>query len=191
MGISGPKSPRYRICNAVFVLKAIVAVLLGCFALGLNGYKVLDKYKEAQDAIGQRLKPVVIDPLKCLAPRNGLARLEPPTDTIMLGFHLDWITQQPLTMKPLLGFNPASINAFLDLDPTKTPVFNESMFEWHAQEVQRIGGILAITLQPSSLPDTTDEMIQSVADMCYKVNTKYGVPLFMRWGHEMNGKLLF
>ena len=191
MGIAGPKSPRYRICNAVFVLKAITAIILGSVALGLNGYKVFDLYSQQQELINQRLKPVVIDPLKCLAPTGGLARLEPPDSTIMLGFHLDWIEQTPLTMKPLLGFNPATINAFLTLDPTKTPAFNTSLFEWHAQEVQRIGGMLSITMQPTSLPDTTDEMLQALAQMCYLVNTKYGVPLFMRYGHEMNGKLNF
>ncbi len=61
------------------------------------------------------------------------------------------------------------------------------MFEWHAQEVQRTGGILALTLQPLGLLEITDAQYEIVAQACYNINTKYGVPLFLRWGHEMNG----
>ena len=100
-------SRRKLICNSLFTLKACLAVVLGSLALAFNGFKVWDSYTTAMSILAQRLSPTVIDPSKCLAPKNGLARLEPESNSVMLGFHYDWVKDDPVTLSPKLGFNPA------------------------------------------------------------------------------------
>ena len=71
--------------------------------------------------------------------------------------------------------------------PNREPTFNTSLFDWHAQEVRDVGGILAITMQPADIATITDAQFIAMADFCLHVNRDYGVPLFFRFGHEMNG----
>ena len=77
------------------------------------------------------------------------------------------------------------------MDSNRSPTFNVSLFEWHAQQVQEIGGILAMTIQPEQISNISDAQIEELANQCYRVNTLYGVPLFMRFAHEMNGLIMF
>ncbi len=100
-------SQRKFVCNWLFTLKALLAIVLGSLALAFNGFKVYDSYTKAMAILEQRLTAVIIDPTKCLASRNGLARLEPERNSIMFGFHYDWIIDTPVTLPPKLGFNPA------------------------------------------------------------------------------------
>jgi beta-mannanase len=51
-------------------------------------------------------------------------------------------------------------------------------------------GSLAVTFEPSALSQITDAQIEQLADRCLELNSKYGVPLYLRWGHEMNGILI-
>lgn len=184
----GNHYPRKKICNTIFTLKASAAIILGSMALAFNGYKVYDLYNTAQAILSQRLAPISIDPNSCRAPTGGLARLEPPTDSqVMFGFHYDWIKDNPVNLSPKLGFYPAVSNAYLVMDPSLSPTFNYSLFEWHAQEIQRIGGIMAMTMQPTVISNISDAQIEELANQCLRVNTVYGVPLFMRFAHEMNG----
>jgi hypothetical protein len=67
------------------------------------------------------------------------------------------------------------------------PPIDYKMFEWHAQQVQLVGGIFMITLQPIDIDKITDDMIIFLSEFCLKINSKYGVPIFMRYAHEMNG----
>jgi hypothetical protein len=92
------KSPRHKLCNFLFTLKALFAIVLGSCAVGLEGFKVFDMHKVASSYAGQRLQPVIIDPSTCFAPQNGLAKLEPAKETLMLGIHLDWQKDIPSTV---------------------------------------------------------------------------------------------
>lgn len=184
------KSPRQHICNTFFVIKASIAVLLGVLFLGLMGINVSLLHDKGLKQLAEETKPTLInpdDPL-CNAPVIG-ARLEPPAGKVMLGFHLDWSKTTPVQMREKVGFTPAADNAFLKMDHTKDPAVDYKMFEWHAQQVKLTGGMLAITIEPSNLDLITPKMIDDLAKNCYLVNSKYGVPLFLRFGHEMNGKL--
>ncbi len=100
------KNPRQRICTGFFIAKCLLSIILGSAALGINGYKVWDLYNQQQLILAQRLKPVEIDPTKCQF-NSQFARLEPPEETIMMGFHLDWVTQIPTQMRSVVGFWPA------------------------------------------------------------------------------------
>jgi hypothetical protein len=124
----------------------------------------------------------------CPAP-VGKARLEPPVGLQMLGFHINWQLMDAVQLRSLLGYTPAVINAFLQLDSTQP--FRFDLFEWHAQEAQSVGAFLQITLEPSKSPSEFDTMPQAILDEiaqeCLRVNTKYGTPIYLRYGHEMNG----
>jgi hypothetical protein len=183
------KTPRQRICNVLFVVKATISILLGCALLGYQGFLTYEMYVKGRRVADQRLGPVVIDPTNRECQFNGNSRLEPPSGRIILGFHLDWAQLTPIQAREQLGFTPGVINAFLRFDPTIARYVDYDMLEWHAQEVQQIGGSLAVTFEPSALTQITDQMISELADRCLLINSKYGVPLFVRWGHEMNGNL--
>lgn len=61
------------------------------------------------------------------------------------------------------------------------------MWDWHAEQVQKIGGVLAMTLQPLTINNISDAQVEELADQCLRTNSIYGVPMFFRFAHEMNG----
>ncbi|KAJ3306951.1 hypothetical protein HDV03_003276 [Kappamyces sp. JEL0829] len=108
----------------------------------------------------------------------------------MFGFSLDWIENIPSKVSGPngpLGWSPAVFNAYLDMYPNRSPTFNQSIFEWQAQEASAVGGILAMTMQPQDIASITDAQYNEMADYCLHINRDYGVPLFFRFAHEMNG----
>ena len=183
------KSPRQRICNLIFVMKALLAIILGVAGLAIQGYFVYEKYGIGSALKANELKPIVIDPTlaECQAIPNR-ARMEPTSGKLMFGFHIDWQQTTPKKFRDLIGFAPAVINAFLRMDPTTSPIIDYPNFDWHGQEVRNIGGILSLTIEPIAMAQITDSMIAELADRCLMINEKYGVPMMLRFGHEMNGK---
>ena len=181
------KSPRIKICNLIFVMKALLAIILGIAGLGIQGYFVYDNYEIGSKLKANELKPLVIDPKspECQA-IVGKARME-PLNKLMFGFHIDWQQTTPKKFRDLIGFTPAVVNAFLRMDPTTSPIIDFANFDWHGQEVRNIGGILSLTIEPIAMAQITDAMINELADRCLMVNEKYGVPMMLRFGHEMNG----
>lgn len=137
--------------------------------------------------------PITIDPNdKECSVNPSLSRLEPENGNVLLGFHLDWEGNGDLpgSISRKLGLNPAVYNAFLILDPSKPPetAVRYEHFDWHAEQVQKTGGMLAVTIEPVQLSLITDAHYMELAKRCVKANSQYGVPLFLRLGHEMNGK---
>ncbi|KAJ3390442.1 hypothetical protein HDU84_007442 [Entophlyctis sp. JEL0112] len=66
--------------------------------------------------------------------------------------------------------------------------FDNSSLNWFGSECGRTGSILELTLEPATpLANLTQQMFDAVAQEIYSVNTVYGVPVFLRYGHEMNG----
>lgn len=67
---------------------------------------------------------------------------------------------------------------------------NWALLEWHAQEAQRVSAHLQITIEPTRSPSEfstiPDEILDKLARMCFEINTKYGTPVYLRFGHEMN-----
>lgn len=61
------------------------------------------------------------------------------------------------------------------------------MLRWQGEEVRKIGAILGLTVQPdatiATLPQAT---LDQLAQECLDINKK-GVPVLLRYGHEMNG----
>jgi hypothetical protein len=65
------------------------------------------------------------------------------------------------------------------------------MIEWNAQMVRQVGSVLELTL----MPDVSPELIQpqvygQFAKFLKRINYEYGVPVLLRFMHEMNGNLL-
>jgi hypothetical protein len=170
-----------------FVAKATISFLLGCTLLGYQGFLVRNLYFEGRELVDQQLTGVKIEPGNCAF--TGNARLEPPNGSIMLGFHIDWAKTVPTEVRDQLGNAPAVINAFLRFDPTQQKIVDYDILDWHGQQVRLTGGMLAVTFEPSALDQITDPMIEELAQRCKKINEDYGVPLFVRWGHEMNGMI--
>ncbi|KAJ3238416.1 hypothetical protein HDU81_007897 [Chytriomyces hyalinus] len=130
-------------------------------------------------------------------PASGLARLEPPlTNQMMLGMSLDWSYETPIKSRTKTrGYAAAVYNAWLDLVPNTFDGvgFDNSSFNWFGSEAGRVGAMLELTLNPpknmkvADLKDLTPKMYDDIGKMCQIVNQQYGVPIFLRWAHEMNG----
>ena len=76
------------------------------------------------------------------------------------------------------------------MDATKAPYYNTAMLDCHAQSVQQMGGILELTFEVIDLTKMTDAVYQQMAQQLYQINTQRGVPVLLRWCHEMNGEVV-
>ncbi|KAJ3349776.1 hypothetical protein HDU83_000313 [Entophlyctis luteolus] len=120
---------------------------------------------------------------------TGYARLEPQvTNALTLGFALDWSYDTPTTISNKLnGYTPLVFNAFMEL--LVDVQFDFSMLNWYGSECGRVGSLLELTLMPASVPLTsyTRDLLDTVSAALYTINSEYGVPILLRFGHEMNG----
>lgn len=74
----------------------------------------------------------------------------------------------------------------MQLSAAADPPIRWNDFIWHAQQVGDIGGIFALTIEPIDIANVPQSLLEQVAQTCYQIN-KNGVPMFLRYGHEMNG----
>jgi hypothetical protein len=187
-----PKSKKGRkwwIIGGLFILLSIAAALIVIFMVVLPRNQSRSQNTEIAPPAAS---PITIDPNNRECQRETtLAKLEPEVNSILLGFHLDWEGNGdiPTTIIRKLGFTPAVFNAFLQLDPSRSPetAVRYAHFDWHAQEVAKVGGILSFTIEPIALAQVTEAHMLELARRCVKANSEYGVPMYLRWGHEMNG----
>jgi hypothetical protein len=61
------------------------------------------------------------------------------------------------------------------------------MFDYFAQEVSRIKGILMISVIIRNMEAIPDSSYTAFADNCYQINRNLGVAILLRYGPEMNG----
>ncbi|KAJ3126620.1 hypothetical protein HK100_010169 [Physocladia obscura] len=126
---------------------------------------------------------------------SGLARLEPNLNgAMMLGMSLDWSYETPIISATKMiqsSYVPAVYNAWLDITPGlfNGTGFDVNMLNWYGSEVGRVGGMLELSLNPqtANVSEITIFMMEAFAAKCQNVNEQYGVPIFLRYGHEMNG----
>jgi len=178
-----------RILSGIWYFKVFVALGISIGGLALLSTMV---YEERQIALNRALNtsiPIRIDPNdeSCQADRSVLARLEPNDGEILIGFHIDWMQIQPEPLAAEIQRNPAIINAFLDLNDAIEPPIDWDMLRWHGSEVQKVGGIFELTMQPNAgIANVSDATLRRLAEECRTINEK-GVPIYLRYGHEMNG----
>ncbi|KAI9310351.1 glycoside hydrolase superfamily [Obelidium mucronatum] len=196
---------RNHLCFALFWVKVVLAMFLSLGGLLYLVWRVADLHSRAvhPNASANLLDPInLIDPKTGVAsascahdPSLGLARLEPDTGgKIMTGYSLDWSYDLPSRIvNKLNGYRPPVFNAFMQLDPLLGRSFNGLAFDnntlnWFGSECGRTGSILELTLEPlAGIQGLTPAIYESVAVALADINRKYGVPVFLRYGHEMNG----
>ncbi|TPX42627.1 mannan endo-1,4-beta-mannosidase [Synchytrium endobioticum] len=188
------------LCGYLFWSKVLLSLTLSLGGLGLLSYNIYDKHilslaHTATSAAASR--PAWVFPIdgsdpscwrQTVATTNTAAgRVEPPDSTTLFGVSLDWATDSvPLIVNRMGGiYRPAVYNSFIQMNATD---FLVDMMNWQAQQIAVVGGIYQVTLQPtvpmSQIPDAT---LQAVARQMAFMNGVYGVPVILRYGHEMNG----
>jgi hypothetical protein len=119
------------------------------------------------------------------------AILEPESGAIF-GFHLPWTmeTTPAHVVSTLKGLKPSIYNTFYTFDATQSPPIDIKLLFWHASLIAGVGGnpVFQITIEAlgnsSAIPDS---VIDEFASYVQLVNTRWGLPVLLRWGHEMNG----
>jgi hypothetical protein len=129
-------------------------------------------------------------------PSSGYARLEPPANSKMyMGFSMEWLltTNPPSTPQGIssqLNYKPSLWNAWLEMSTDKPrPGYDQNLVSWYGQQVALVGGILELTMQPvTDLDNMPNDFFEDLAKQCAEINKK--VPIMLRFGHEMNGKIM-
>ncbi|EGF81320.1 hypothetical protein BATDEDRAFT_36866 [Batrachochytrium dendrobatidis JAM81] len=174
-------------CGLLFALKATFAGLAAIAGLSYQAYLVYTLYGP-----DLRLAPVIIPPpgtadasLCFHDVASGKARLEPPPGTFWFGFSLDWSVDVPDQLNKRIGKAPVIFNSFVNINATG---FQSDIIIWNAQQAGQVGAMLELTLMPTAPIDTIPTTILwSYATLMRQINSQYGVPVLLRFGHEMNG----
>ncbi|TPX37522.1 mannan endo-1,4-beta-mannosidase [Synchytrium microbalum] len=182
---SQPRSKSNKgLCNVLFWIKAFIALTLSMAGMAFLAYLVYAK------RVSATAPKIVIDPTSaaCSATnRTGLGRLEPPAGKIMWGFAVDWAVDTPQNISTrMAGLKPAVVAMFATMDETQYG--GSAMLYWMGQQAALTGSMLEVTMEPivnmSLIPDST---LTALAKDCAYINSQYGVPVLLRFGHEMNG----
>ncbi|KAJ3081252.1 hypothetical protein HK102_002476 [Quaeritorhiza haematococci] len=177
-------STRRTFCGILFWTKAFLALIISWAIMGYMSWRI---YVLRSEAPFRRV--INLNDTECRADRGGFARLDvTDTEGVMMGFHLDWARDIPVQLESRFGRRPAIITTFMQLDPTVAQPYPPDMLNWFGSEVQRINGILQVTLEPVvPMAQVPDSVLEQFALQCKDINEKMGVPLMIRYGHEMNG----
>jgi hypothetical protein len=100
------------------------------------------------------------------------------------------IFQPPTILKLAILTNYSNI--FMDMNAGNTPMYDKNLLNWFGSEVGKVGGMLELTMAPDSdLTSLPDSVFDQLAQQCKDINTRYGVPILLRFGHDMNSKTFF
>jgi hypothetical protein len=107
-----------------------------------------------------------------------------PERGAMLGVNLDWGTESLQEFSARLGLKPAVAVSFTNLPMSASDLQN---ITGAVDQVRAINGTLLLTLEPrSGLAAVTTEIANDLAARLAKFNAS-GVPVIVRFAHEMNG----
>ena len=114
----------------------------------------------------------------------GQARLQPSSGAYF-GLNLDWGNETVTQASDALGRTPAVWVQFTNFPLDDGARANVEAF---VEQVAAVGGMALLTLEPQAgLTGVTDEAAADVADLLARAWTDHGVPMFVRFAHEMNG----
>ncbi|KAI9328085.1 glycoside hydrolase superfamily [Obelidium mucronatum] len=187
---------RHSVLHCLFWTKAVVAMAIGLFCMLWFSWRIYDLHSRATPAFFDGLQPIEITNEDGSArqdcaynPKSGFARLEPQVPGQMLGFSLDWSYDTPTRIVDLLGgFRPTVFNAYMEFSPLFTGFYDQSMLNWYGSEAGRVGASLEITmLMAAPVRSYTNEHFDALSKGLATINSAYGVPIYLRFGHEMNG----
>jgi hypothetical protein len=136
------------VCSFFFWIKVSLSLV---FALLAIVYQVNLVWNLRLQAL-QSHRPIIpipdakdLNASKCYFTSRSKARLEPPDQSFLWGFHVQWDRDTPNSMVSRLGNQPAIYNSFIKMTNDD---FQRDMIIWNAQEVGKQDGILEITLMP-------------------------------------------
>jgi hypothetical protein len=154
----------------------LLATTIAIGGILLQGHIIIRKYNQA---VALRLNPVLIQQ-SCPAVKN---RLDP--HKFVFGFSPDWAVDTPTTLGDRLGKRPLLFNVFIKMSKTEIP--SESIY-YHCKQTANAGAMLELTVDPSDQLDQIPKKIyHSLAVAMRQCNVELGVPVLLRFGHEMNG----
>ncbi|KAJ3068300.1 hypothetical protein HK102_007207 [Quaeritorhiza haematococci] len=200
-------SSRRQLCGCLFWTKVLIALLL---SLAIMGYMSLLIYQRRDLALKNRIgspdnpifdfdNPAVA--ASCAAQPSTFQQrvingqtfnvsqggvLEPPDNVMFWGFHLDWSLDTPQRLTDRLGNRPpAIINAFVQINNTD---LQRDMINWFAIETAKVKAMLELTVMVNvPITTITNDTLLALAEQMRYVNSVYGVPVILRFCHEMNG----
>jgi hypothetical protein len=182
---------RHRSKFAVFFwIKVFIAIGVAVGGIVLMELKIHDKHIEALKYRPARRFDFSPGSPECRSTNNPLGRLVAPSQKMMFGYHIDWSINVAKDTQDNLGYRPNIINSFIKYDVTTNPKWDINMMNWQASEVAKLGSgvIFAITLEfVTTMDRLQDSDYNAIATEFARINKEFGLPIMVRWGHEMNG----
>lgn len=179
-----------KVLSVLFWSKVLFSLCFCCTALAFLSLRVYTKHRDAVANSQGVLTRIDADAnsAEC-QPNSALAINEPPEGSgVLLGYALDWFHDTPTTVTQRVNFRGAVWNAFIQLDPTMKKWIDQDMILWHASEIQKIGGMFMLTIEPVvPMDQILPSHVEEIAKLMHRVNFDMGVPVLLRYGHEMNG----
>ncbi|KAI9032094.1 glycoside hydrolase superfamily [Hyaloraphidium curvatum] len=173
------------------IVKAVLAITLSLAAIAGISYRISQMHKAAVSPV---FDP---QPNQCAYgadPSYGnYSRLEPPIPVPYLGMSIDWQVDGPYQLDRRVGRKVGVVGGWVKIFDDW---YESEMMNWMAQVLAKAavqeGGqsssILLITLMPEiDMDRIEDKTFTEVADQCAYINLHYGVPILLRFAHEMNG----
>nr|KAJ3422319.1 hypothetical protein HK105_000226 [Polyrhizophydium stewartii] len=175
------------LCGCLFWTKALIALLIALGGLGYQAYLIYKLYSPSATLPSIDIpNPGSSSSTACYYDKSlGKARLEPPAGTFIMGFSLDWSVDLPTRLGDRINKRPALFNSFAKINAT---AYEKDIISWQAQEAGKVGAMLEITLQPMvPMDQIPTDLLWDFSVFMRTVNSKSGVPVLLRFGHEMNG----
>lgn len=193
---------RRAILGFFFWLKAATALILVIVIFILYGIEISELRKRALINNSYLATPIQgiqgvgggavggTDQVVCVPNPASTGKLVPPTGYTYYGFSLPWVNGAlPTDTIPLFGGRRSAVfNSYFNFDMNQTPMYDVNNLNWKASEAAKLNAILVVTMDPQNpgvnIPDTA---FAQLADNFASINALMGVPIIVRWGHEMNG----
>jgi hypothetical protein len=175
------------VCGLFFWIKVVLSMMIALGIIGFQGYLVYRSHLKGSAISSFINSPDEIQILgndNCNA-MSTLARLEPKSGQFLWGMSVQWDVDTAIQLTNRLKKTVAIFNTFLNINNTHQEI---DILNWQAQEVQRLGGMLEVSVFPTiDLKDLTDMALYKLAVQMRKINLYYGVPVYLRFAPEMNG----
>lgn len=178
------------ICAVFFWIKVYFSVLIVVTCIALQSFLIYRSHANGMtvssfiNSPNQIQLPSIGSDLRCDASLYR-ARLEPEFGQFLWGMSIQWDVDDAIKLTNRMGKTVPIFNTFININSTD---FQVDILNWQAQQVQKLGGMLEITLLPKELiSKISNQMLYRFATQVRKINSYYGVPVFLRYGPEMNG----
>jgi len=140
-------------CSIFFWIKVYFSLLIVITCIALQSYFIFLSYANGIsiasfiNSPNQIQLPSIRSDLRCAASLYR-ARLEPENDQFLWGMSIQWDVDDAIKLTNRLGKTVPIFNTFININRTN---FEVDMLNWQAQQVQKLGGMMEITLMPKVL----------------------------------------